>query len=121
MRQPLLVRFVFGIVASTVAVAQHGRDVDPDVITAQQKFHNAVNTCNLTEIRQMTTEDMLFIHSDGHSDDKKAYTDAVAKCPFEVFKLDVKTARMYGDTAILTGNLLLKAKQSSMTWSVTAS
>lgn len=119
MRQGLVMVFALGMAAGTIVAAQEGPKVDPDVMAAQKKFHNAQKTCNVAEINQLVTDDMLFLHANAVVEDKKAFTDFVSKCVLADIQFDVKTARMYGDVAILTGNLPFTIKQGpSMTYLV---
>lgn len=107
MRHGLMIVFALalGAAGGTRVIAQAGVTIDPALMAAQQKFHNAQKTCNVAEISQMVTDDMMFLHADGRVEDKKAFTDFVSKCSLSDIRLDVKTARIYGDVAILTGDL----------------
>jgi uncharacterized protein (TIGR02246 family) len=116
------VLMVAGLVAFTGAAlsAQGAPAVDPAVMAAQAKFHEAQKTCNAAGIAGMVTDDMLFLHADGRVEDKAAFTKFVSMCALEDIRLDVKTARTYGDVAVLTGSLPFKVKQGpSMTFMAT--
>jgi ketosteroid isomerase-like protein len=110
MKQRILFGFALGVAACVTLAGQQGSAAD-DVLVAAQKFHNAVQTCNVPAVSQMVTDDMLWLHANALVQDKKAYLAAVAGCGFEDIHLEVKTARMYGDVAILTGNLPYKLKK----------
>jgi hypothetical protein len=94
----------------TAGGALAAQSVDPALMAAQTKFHEAQKTCN-AGIGAMVTDDMLFLHADGRVEDKAAFTKFVSMCVLEDIRLDVKTARMYGDVAVLTGSLPFKVKQ----------
>src|SRR5688572_24897533 len=115
MRRSRMYRFLMGTVlaigAGTVLSAQGAASVDPALMAAQTKFHEAQKTCNAAGIGVMVTDDMLFLHADGRIEDKAAFTKFVSACVLEDIRLDVKTARIYGDVAVLTGNLPFKVKQ----------
>jgi ketosteroid isomerase-like protein len=112
MKQRSVLGLLVGVVvASGALVAQQGSGIDPAVMSAAQTFHDAVRTCKVADVDQMVTDDMLWLHANGLVQDKKAFTAAVGACSFADIHLDVKTARMYGDAAILTGDLPFKLKK----------
>src|SRR5215831_8694877 len=110
MKQQGLLGLLLGIAASVTLAGQQGAAAD-DVLLAAQKLHNAMKTCNVADINQMVTDDMLWLHANALVQDKKSFAAGVAGCGFEDIHLDVKTARLYGDVAILTGNLPYKLKK----------
>lgn len=116
MRQRLLASVLFGMVGVGMPHAQEAPPIDPGVLAAQQKFHHGVKTCNMADLNAVVADDLVYIHGNGHIDDKKSLFAVVSKCVFSEFRLDVKTSRMHGDTAILVGDLPFAMKSGlSMT------
>ena len=110
MRRLLMVT-VLAAFAGGALGAQSVASIDPALMAAQTKFHEAQKTCNAAGIGAMVTEDMLFLHADGRVEDKAAFTKFVSACVLEDIRLDVTTARTYGDVAVLMGTLPFKVKQ----------
>ena len=114
MKQRLLASVLFGIVGAGMPHAQQAPAMDPAVLAAQQKFHHAVKTCNMADLNAVVDDDLIYIHGNGQLDDKKSLVAVVSKCVFSEFRLDVKTSRMHGDTAILVGNLPFAMKSGGL-------
>lgn len=106
-----LMTTAFAVMAGSLMTAQGAPSVDPALMAAQTKFLEAQKTCNAAGIGGMVTDDMLFLHADGRVEDKAAFTKFVSMCVLEDIRFDVKTARTYGDVAVLTGALPFKIKQ----------
>jgi hypothetical protein len=116
MRQRLLASVLFGMVGVGMPHAQEAPPIDPGVLAAQQKFHHGVKTCNMADLNAVVADDLVYIHGNGHIDDKTSLFAVVSKCVFSEFRLDVKTSRMHGDAAILVGDLPFAMKSGlSMT------
>ena len=105
MKQRLLASALFGMVGAGMPYAQEPPAMDPGVLAAQQKFHHAIKTCNMVDLNAVVDDDLIYIHGNGHIDDKTSLFAVVSKCVFSEFRLDVKTSRMHGDAAILVGDL----------------
>jgi hypothetical protein len=114
MKQRLLASALFGMVGAATPHAQRVPAMDPGVLAAQQKFHHAVKTCNMADLNAVVDDDLVYIHGNGHIDDKKSLFAVVNKCVFSEFRLDVKTSRMHGDAAILVGNLPFAMKSGGL-------
>src|SRR5205823_1674852 len=74
---------------------------------------SAMKTCNVSDLNRMVTDDVLWLHANALVQDKKALTAAVAGCGFDDIHFEVKTARVYGDAAIVTGNMPYRLKNGA--------
>ncbi len=103
------------VAMGAVAGAQSaGGSVRDEVVAAQKKFYQAYQSCNAKDLDGLVTEDMVYLHSTGGVQKNKAelLKSLPANCTFEVLRVDVTNVRIYGDTAIVSGDLHFKAKGS---------
>lgn len=120
MRHRLGILCVLMAAAGAVPDAQVAPSVDAALMAAQSRFQEAQKTCDAAGMAKLVTEDMLVLHADGRVEDKQAFAKFVSQCVLEDIRFDVKTVRLYGDVAVLTGTLPFKIKQGpSMSFAVT--
>jgi ketosteroid isomerase-like protein len=122
MRKGVMMMFALAMatIGAAEARAQKEPTIDPALMAAQQKFHDLQKSCNAAEIGHLVTDDMMFLHADGRLEDKAAFTKFVSACQLSDIRLNVKSARMYGDFAVLQGDLPFTIKNGpSMNFAVT--
>jgi uncharacterized protein (TIGR02246 family) len=108
---------VFGLLVAIssvdVAMAQRGaQSADQEaVIASSRRVANAWETCNVGEIRTLTTDDMQFIHSDGRIQGQDQFAKEVSGCSIAKLQVEVSLVRMYGDAAILQGRYVFTTKK----------
>jgi uncharacterized protein (TIGR02246 family) len=98
--------------------AQSESSARDEVIAAQKRFYDAYRTCNKTEMASLVTDDMMYLHSTGGLQKNKAeLVNSLnpEKCNFEVLRVDPTSVRVYGDAAIVFGNLHYKPKNGPET------
>ena len=99
-----------------VALAQSGGGTRSDVLAAQERFAASSKGCNAQEMERLVTDDIVWIHPGGGSEVGKAEvvkSHANPKspyCPWDEWKIDVKTVNLYGDSAVVVGDLHYKPK-----------
>lgn len=101
------------------AGAQSTDAVKNEVIEAQKRFYNAYKTCNREETESLIVDDPLYRHAAGTVQEGKAEflkgmrpADA---CNFDVLRVDARSVRVIGDTAIVFGDLTWKVKNGPVT------
>lgn len=87
-----------------------GGSAKDEVLAAQKRFYEAYRTCNAKDMEQLVVDDMLYFHSTGSLQHNKAelLKSLAQPCGFDVLRVDVQTVRIYGDTAVLFGDLKVK-------------
>ena len=95
-----------------VAGAQSDDAVKNEVIAAQKKFYEAYQACDAKAMDSLVVDDMMYYHSTGGLQKSKAelIKSLPAVCTFEILRVDPRNVRIYGDTAILFGDLKVKSK-----------
>jgi ketosteroid isomerase-like protein len=105
-------RIVTGfVVVACGARLAYGDPSQDAALAAQKKFVEAYRTCNVSAMNQIVTDDMQFIHVGGNTQDKAQFVAGVGACGLADLTIDVTKVRMYGETAVLQGNLHYKSKQ----------
>jgi ketosteroid isomerase-like protein len=111
-----MIRTVLGFALATVlsvqAGAQGSDSAKDEVIAAQKRFYEAYQACDAKAMAGLVTDDMWYFHSTGGIQHDKAemLASLTPDCFIEVLRCDVRTVRIYGDTAVLVGDLHFKGK-----------
>lgn len=114
MKQMMVGVALVAAVGVIVGAQSAGGGVRDEVVAAQKKFYEAYQSCNAKDLEGLVTEDMVYLHSTGGVQRSKAelLKSLPPTCTFEVLRVDVTNVRIYGDTAIVSGDLHFKAKGS---------
>ena len=100
-------------VTSALTIAQAQENVKEEVLAAQKQFYQAYESCDAEAMEPLVTDDMMYLHSTGGLQSNK--TELVesltgSDCFIEVLRVDVDSVRIYGDAAVLFGDLHFKGK-----------
>ncbi len=88
-----------------------------EVLAAQKKFYQAYQSCDAKAMEPLVVDDLIYWHSTGGVQRSKAdlLKGLTPNCTIELLRVDVTNVRIYGDTAILFGDLYFKAKNGAPT------
>tara|TARA_B100001123_G_scaffold413007_1_gene510937 strand:+ start:1464 stop:2057 length:594 start_codon:yes stop_codon:yes gene_type:complete len=105
--------------ASANSVAQE--TVKEEVLAVQKQFYQAYESCDAEAMEPLVTDDMMYLHSTGDLQSNKTElleslssvdgttptesTTRTADCFLEMLQVDVDSIRIYGDAAVLFGDL----------------
>ena len=97
--------------------------VKEEVLAAQKRFYQAYESCDAEAMEFLVTEDMMYLHSTGDlqsnktellesmvTEDGEADSALASECFLEILRVDVDNIRIYGDAAVLFGDLHVKGK-----------
>ena len=97
--------------------------VKEEVLAAQKRFYQAYESCDAEAMEFLVTEDMMYLHSTGDlqsnktellesmvTEDGAADSALASECFLEILRVDVDNIRIYGDAAVLFGDLHVKGK-----------
>jgi len=118
MRHVIAGAVLTGALAALPAAQSGEQGVKDEVIAAQKRFYTAYRTCDKATMATLVTDDMMYLHSTGGLQKNKAeLVDSLnpANCPFEILQVDPTSVRVYGDSAIIFGNLRYKPKNGPET------
>src|SRR5438445_5027854 len=99
-----------------VALAQSGGGVRDEVVAAQKRFAESSKACSAQKMEPLVTDDVVWIHPGGGGETGKA---EVVKshanpqspyCPWDEWRIDVHNVNLYGDAAVVVGDLHYKPK-----------
>lgn len=113
--------FVIAIVSlvSALAVSALSDGAAKDnVVAVQKRVSEARRTCNVDEMGRLVEDEMMWFHSNGGTElDKGAFLAYLRNnagnpllCDLDEFRVDIKVVRLYGDTAVVSGDFYFKAK-----------
>ena len=112
----LLTYFTIATVAVTSAltIARAQETVEEEVLAAQKRFYQAYESCNAEAMEPLVTDDMMYLHSTGGLQNNKTelLESLTPDCFIEVLRVDVDSVRIYGDAAVLFGDLHFKGKDT---------
>ena len=113
MRHTMLVFAIVWTLAGQLGAQGSGSDKD-EVVAAQKRFYNAYQACDAKVMADLVTDDMWYFHSTGGIQHNKAemLASLTPDCFIEILRCDVRSVRIYGDTAILVGDLHFKGKNT---------
>ena len=81
-----------------------------EVAAADSSWAECYQSCNVDGINRLIADDMVFIHINGSMQDKAAFVDSVRPCNMEQMHTTPTSIRLYGNTAIVIGNMTYKVK-----------
>lgn len=112
MKQMMLGVALIAAVGAVAGAQSGGGSVRDEVVAAQKKFYQAYQACSAKDMEGLVTDDMVYLHSTGGVQKSKAelLKSLTPDCPIEKLRVDVTNVRIYGDTAIVSGDLHFKAK-----------
>ena len=112
----LLTYFTIATVTMTSAltIARAQETVEEEVLAAQKRFYQAYESCNAEAMEPLVTDDMMYLHSTGGlQNNKTELLESLTPDRFiEVLRVDVDSVRIYGDAAVLFGDLHFKGKDT---------
>jgi ketosteroid isomerase-like protein len=112
----LLTYFTIATVTMTSAltIARAQETVEEEVLAAQKRFYQAYESCNAEAMEPLVTDDMMYLHSTGGLQNNKTelLESLTPDCFIEVLRVDVDSVRIYGDAAVLFGDLHFKGKDT---------
>lgn len=88
-----------------------GQSIQHDeVIAADQLWATAYQSCDTNTMDELLAEDLVFIHLTSAIDTKETFMAGAASCGMEMAKAEQTSVRVYGNTAVVVGDLHFKAK-----------
>ena len=101
-------------VTSTLGKARAQETVEEEVLAAQKRFYQAYESCDAEAMESLVTDDMMYLHSTGglQSNKTELLESLTPDCFIEVLRVDVDSVRIYGDAAVLFGDLHFKGKDT---------
>lgn len=111
--KPIAIGILLVVLASAAPSAQPGTSARDEVLAAQKRFYEAYRTCNVKEIADLVTDDLLYVYSVGFTHKgKPEFLKSLegATCGWDVLQVDATDVRVYGDTAVLIGDFRYKGK-----------
>jgi uncharacterized protein (TIGR02246 family) len=88
------------------------------IAAAETSWAQAYQTCDVTAMGHLVSDDLVFVHSSGTIEDRAAHLASVRRCPLEVVTIDVTKVRLYGnDTAVVIGTMSGKMRGRDSTFS----
>ena len=118
MKRFFVVSTLVGVMGATTG-AQSTDAVKNEVIAAQKRFYDAYKNCNHQETEMLIVDDPLYRHAAGTVQEGKAEflkgMRPADDCNFDVLRVDPRSVRILGDTAIVFGDLTWKVKGSPVT------
>lgn len=81
-----------------------------EVAAADSSWAEFYQSCNVDGMNRLIADDMAFIHISGHMQNKAEFVDSVRSCNMELMHTTPTSTRLYGNTAIVIGNMTYKAK-----------
>jgi ketosteroid isomerase-like protein len=84
--------------------------VEDEVLAADNAWSTAFTSCDTELMGRLLSDDLVFIHSMGKVDTKTSFMPDVKNCGLELSRSEEQKVRVYGDTAVVTGNLVFKRR-----------
>jgi ketosteroid isomerase-like protein len=109
-------RLIIGVVlvCGFMGIARAASDdaAKEEVIAAQKKFYKAYESCDAKAMEPLVVDDLLYLHSTGGLQHNKAelIKGLTPNCSIQILRVDPTSVRVYGDTAVVFGDLHFKAK-----------
>ena len=105
------------LILGGTAVPSAAEDAREEVLAAQKRFYKAYESCDAKAMEPLVVDDLMYWHSTGGLQKSKAelLKSLTPNCTIEQLRVDVTNVRIYGDTAILFGDLHFKAKTGEPT------
>jgi len=108
--------FAIAIAAALAAqaAAQGGDSAKDEVAAAQTRFYETYQACDGEAMAGLVTDDMWYFHSTGGIQHNKAemLESLEGDCFIEILRCDIRSVRIYGDTAVVVGDLHFKGKDT---------
>ena len=81
-----------------------------EVLAAEDARFKAVIERDIAQLERLFGDDLVYVHPSGQMDDKTAYLNAVrkARAQYRRFDRQSQQVRVFGDTAVVTGKLVLE-------------
>jgi uncharacterized protein (TIGR02246 family) len=114
------VGLVVALAPAARAQSSHAAEAAKDeVIAVQKRFYDAYRTCNRKEVEALLVEDPLYRHAAGPvqqgRDEILNGIRPADSCNFDELRVDPRSVRIIGDTAIVYGDLMWKVKNGPAT------
>jgi ketosteroid isomerase-like protein len=112
----VIVSITLSTVLCAVTLAQSGGNVKDEVLAAQKRFAESSKACSAQQMEPLVTDDIVWIHPGGGGENGKG---EVVKshanpqspfCPWDEWRIDVRNVNIYGDAAVVVGDLHYKPK-----------
>ena len=110
----LLIGLVLLAATAAPAMAQSGRQSPPaaDVLaTSRQRFAPHAG-CKLPELGKIVADDMMFMHHMGRMENKAEFLKSSGSCGLTELGSENTKVRLFGDTAVISGDLKWKGKNA---------
>lgn len=112
----VIVSITLSSVVCAVMLAQSGGGLKDEVLAAQKRFADSSKACSAQQMEPLVTDDIVWIHpggggENGKADVVKSHANAQSPyCPWDEWKIDVRNVNIYGDAAVVVGDLHYKPK-----------
>lgn len=110
----LLIGMVLLAATAAPAMAQSGGQTPQaaDVLAAQRQWFAAYAGCNLPALGKIVADDMMFMHHMGRMENKAEFMKGSASCGLTELGSENTKVRLFGDTAVISGDLKWKGKNA---------
>ena len=96
---------VTGAQLGLLAQREPGSGAPAEVAAADRSWAEFYQTCDIDGMNQLIADDMMFVHIGGNVQNKTQFVDSVRLCNMERVETTPSSIRLYGDTAIVVGNM----------------
>ena len=102
------------VVLAAQTGAQGGNSAEDEVVAAQKLFYETYQACDGEAMANLVTDDMWYFHSTGGIQHNKAemLESLEGDCFIEILRCDIRSVRVYGDAAVVVGDLHFKGKDT---------
>lgn len=101
---------VAGVQLGLLAQAGSGSGATAEVAAADSSWAELYQACDIDGMNQLVADDMVFVHTGGNVQNKTEFVDSVRLCNMEEVDTTPSSIRLYGDTAIVVGNMTYKVQ-----------
>lgn len=102
---------IFTSLVATPIIAQTGTARDSlALIAAEHEWADANVACDTSAMASVLSDSLMFVHTDGAADGKRAYLTKVASCRVARVEITPTSVHILGDVALVDGLLRMSFK-----------
>lgn len=110
--KPTLMKYFLSLFLLGFALLTRAQSADEQAVAAVEKQRFAAQVSRDTDaLSQILADDLMYTHSNGNTDTKQVYIQAIREGKFRYEQIDVmeQKIRLYGDMALVNGICQIKA------------
>jgi ketosteroid isomerase-like protein len=101
----------FAMLCPSMLPGQKARRNDVAIVRqAEARWAEATGKCDIAALSGMFADSLVYVHTTGVADDKRAYMQKLSACPIERVDISPSAIRVLGDVAVVHGTLRLTFK-----------